>query len=78
MNRRDFNNFQYIINLNDDDYDQWLSDATDEDLQYLQQLFDQRKVQLIEQQLDYIDKVAQVDQSAAEKILNKYMLYGNH
>lgn len=74
MNDYDLNNFKYIMALSPSEYDEWLGTASDDDLAYLQELFDQRKTETHMAILEYEDTLAEFDVSLAQKVLAKYTL----
>ena len=74
MNPYDFKNYEYIMSLSEEQYDEFLNEASDEDLQYLQELIDQRKEELNLSILEYEDKLATLDVSLAASVLRKFML----
>lgn len=74
MNPYDFKNYEYIMSLSEEQYDEFLNEASDEDLNYLQELIDQRKEELNLSILEYEDKLATLDVSLAASVLRKFML----
>ncbi len=46
MNDWDKNNYEYVMSLSEEDYDMFLETASEDDLNYLQELIDQKKVEL--------------------------------
>ena len=55
-------------------YDEFLNTASDDDLAYLQELMDQKKVELQLSIMEHEDKLASLDVSQAQSILRKFML----
>ena len=74
MNDYDLNNYNYVMNLSEEQYDEFLDTASDDDLEYLQELMDQKKAELAMSILEYEDKLASLDVSQAQSILRKFML----
>ena len=74
MNDYDLNNYNYVMNLSEEQYDEFLNTASDDDLAYLQELMDQKKVELQLSIMEYEDKLASLDVSQAQSILRKFML----
>ena len=58
MNDYDLNNYNYVMNLSEEQYDEFLDTASDDDLEYLQELMDQKKAELAMSILEYEDKLA--------------------
>ena len=74
MNDWDKNNYDYIMRLSEEGYDDFLETASDDDLSYLQELMDQKKVELQLSIMEYEDKLASLDTSMAMELLRKFML----
>jgi len=74
MNDWDKNNYDYIMRLSEEGYDEFLETASDDDLSYLQELMDQKKVELQLSIMEYEDKLASLDTSMAQELLRKFML----
>ena len=74
MNDWDKNNYDYIMRLSEEDYDEFLETASDDDLNYLQELMDQKKVELQMNIHEFEDKLAALDVSQAQQFLRKFML----
>lgn len=74
MNPYDLQNYEYIMHLSEEEYDQFLEEASEDDLTYLQELMDQKKAELNLAILEYEDKLASLDVSEAQQLLKKFML----
>jgi hypothetical protein len=74
MNDYDKNNYDYVMSLSEDEYDEFLESASEEDLSYLQELMDQKKVELQMNIHEFEDKLAALDTSMAMELLRKFML----
>ena len=74
MNDYDKNNYDYIMHLSEDEYDEFLETASEDDLNYLQELMDQKKVELQMNIHEFEDKLASLDTSMAMELLRKFML----
>lgn len=74
MNEHDRSNYDYIMRLSDEEFADWMDQASDDDLEYAQELIRIRRVEILEQTLDFEDKLASLDYSQAEKLLKRYML----
>lgn len=74
MNDYDRSNYDYIMRLTDAEFAEWMENASDDDLEYAQELIRIRRVELMESTLDFEDKLASLDYSQAEKLLKRYML----
>ncbi len=73
MNDHDKDNYEYIMSLSEEDYDMFLETASEDDLNYLQEIMDQKKVDLQMSLHEYEDKLAELDTSLAMDVLKKYM-----
>ncbi len=74
MNDWDKNNYDYIMRLSEEDYDEFLETASEDDLNYLQELMDQKKVDLQMSIHEYEDKLSSLDTTMAQELLRKFML----
>ena len=74
MSPYDLQNYEYVMSLSEDEYDQFLEEASEDDLNYLQELMDQKKEELHLSILEYEDKLAALDVSQAQLFLRKFML----
>ena len=74
MNDYDKNNYDYVMSLSEEDYDMFLETASEDDLNYLQELMDQKKVELQMNIHEFEDKLAALDVSQAQQFLRKFML----
>ncbi len=73
MNDYDKNNYEYVMSLSEDEYDMFLETASEDDLNYLQELMDQKKVDLQMNIHEFEDKLSSLDTSLAMDVLKKYM-----
>jgi DNA repair photolyase len=62
------------MSLTEDEYDMFLETASEDDLKYLEELMDQKKVELQMSIHEYEDKLASIDVSQAQQFLRKFML----
>ena len=74
MNDHDRSNYDYIMRLTDEQFAEWMDQASDDDLEYAQELIRIRRVELMESTLDFEDKLANLDQTAALEVLKRFML----
>ena len=74
MNPYDLQNYEYVMGLSEEAYDQFLEEASEDDLTYLQELMDQKKEELNLSIMEYEDKLAGLDVSQAMEALRKFML----
>ncbi len=75
MNDYDKNNYDYVMSLSEEDYDEFLESASEDDLNYLQELMDQKKVELQMNIHEFEDKLASLDVTMAMDVLRKFMLW---
>ena len=74
MSPDDLYNYEYVMSLTDEEYDLFLEESSDDDLEYLQELMDQKKAELNLSIMEYEDKLASLDVSQAQEFLRKFML----
>ena len=74
MNDYDKKNYEYVMSLTEDEYDMFLETASEDDLNYLEELMDQKKVELQMNIHEFEDKLASLDTSMAMELLRKFML----
>ena len=76
MNDWDRNNFEYIMSLSPCEYDSWLDKASDDDRAYLQELYHQRRQELIEQFHEATMAWGEEDVATAAELLQQFTLKG--
>ena len=74
MNDYDKKNYEYVMSLTEDEYDMFLETASEDDLNYLEEIMDQKKVELQMNIHEFEDKLASLDTSMAMELLRKFML----
>ena len=73
MNSRDKENLQFLMNIDEDTFNDWLSKADNDDLEYALQLIRMAKLDLIVKKIEIMDNVSDTTdaKSIIEKIKNK-------
>ncbi|NBR23676.1 MAG: hypothetical protein EBU08_07875 [Micrococcales bacterium] len=72
MNEFDKDNLDFFLKTNQAEFEEWMEQATDQELQYAMQLIRQSRRELVEQELALIDSVN--DTKQASDILKKFTL----
>ena len=72
MNDFDRDNLDFFINGNQEEFDAWADQASDEELQYAMELIRSRRRELIEEELQIFDQVP--DTSQAKEFLKQFTL----
>ena len=76
MNDWDRNNFEYIMSLSPCEYDSWLNQASEDDQAYLQELFHQRRQELLELYDKATMEWGEEDVATASELLQQFTLKG--
>jgi hypothetical protein len=72
MNEFDKDNLDFFLKTNQAEFEEWMEQANDQELQYAMQLIRQSRRELVEQELALIDSVN--DTKQASDILKKFTL----
>jgi len=72
MNEFDKDNLDFFLKTNQAEFEEWMEQANDQELQYAMQLIRQSRRELVEQELALIDSVN--DTKQARDILKKFTL----
>lgn len=72
MNEFDKDNLDFFLKTNQAEFEEWMEQANDQELQYAMQLIRQSRRELVEQELALIDTVN--DTKQASDILKKFTL----
>jgi hypothetical protein len=70
MRKQDRNNLDFIINSTEEEFDQWMEQASDDDIQYALELIAIGKTETIIQEYELFDGVE--DLSIAKIVLNRF------
>ena len=57
MNEYDLNNLGFLMNLSEEDFDLWMNDASDDDIDYALDLIKLAKVQHLMQEFELLDSI---------------------
>lgn len=74
MNSHDLNNLNYILSLNESEFDEWILTLGDDDITYAIEVIQHRRAELALQEARLIDEVE--DMSEAQSVLSKFTLKG--
>ncbi len=69
MNPYDLNNFNYIMSLTDDEFDQWMMTIGDDDISYAIELIQLRRAELDSEAMDIVDDIT--DFTEANSVINR-------
>jgi hypothetical protein len=72
MNDHDRSNLQFIMSLNEKQFDEWYSSISDDDVDYAMELFKQARTELNMHMHEVIDQIE--DTTLAKNVLKKFML----
>jgi hypothetical protein len=75
MTDRDKHNLDFLIHANEEEFDAWISKASDNDIEYALTLIRNRKALIIQEELELTDQVQNCEY--ARVLLTKYQLKGN-
>lgn len=76
MNQRDRENLNFLLTISPDTFDEWVSQADDDDIMYALELIKRARLELTMRQFEAIDEIRDVDsmlkaKEIIEKIKNK-------
>ena len=74
MNDYDRNNLNFIMSLNGDEFEEWASGISDDDIEYAIELIQKARVEMVELQHDFIEEGLDENFTEANAILKKFML----
>jgi hypothetical protein len=69
MNPYDLNNFNYIMSLTDDEFDEWMMTIGDDDISYAIELIQLRRAELDSEAMDIMDDIT--DFTEANSVINR-------
>lgn len=72
MNNFDRDNLDFFLHIDEQEFEEWMEQASDRELQYAMQLIRQSRRELLEQELSLIDTIDDTKQASA--ILKKFTL----
>lgn len=72
MNKHDMDNVNFILSLNEREFDKWANSISQDDLDYAIEIIKARRLELAAEEASYFDEVENV--SEANAILKKFML----
>ena len=75
MTDRDKHNLDFLIHANEEEFDAWISKASDNDIEYALTLIRNRKALIIQEELELTDEVKNCEY--VRVLLTKYQLKGN-
>ena len=72
MNDWDRDNLNFIMNITDEGFDEWLDQADDDDIDYALQLIRMAKAELMIQEMEFTDEISNFAEAAQliERIKN--------
>lgn len=74
MNRHDQDNLNYIMSLDDEQFEAWADEATEDDIKYALEILQTARLERAMQELDILDVLQDCDLSEARAVLEKFML----
>lgn len=77
MNDWDKNNLQFILSLDETQFDEWYSSISDDDAEYAMELLKQARSIVSVQLAELYDEKAEEDLSDAKNVLGRFTLKGS-
>lgn len=78
MNKHDQDNVNFIMSLDDEQFEIWADSATEDDIQYALEILQAARVERMFQEQDLLeellDRIVEADLSEARAVLQKFML----
>jgi len=74
MNKHDQDNLNYIMSLDDEQFEAWASEATDDDIKYALEILQAARVERTMQEHELMDILQDSDLTEARAVLQKFML----
>lgn len=74
MNKHDQDNVNYIMSLDDEQFDAWAESATDDDIKYALEILQAARTERAMQELEFLDVLQDCDLTEARAVLEKFML----
>jgi len=74
MNKHDQDNVNFIMSLNDEQFEAWADEATEDDIQYALEILQTARVERMLQEQDMLDLIADSDLTEARAVLQKFRL----
>lgn len=74
MNKHDRDNLNYIMGLDDEQFDEWADSATDDDIRYALEILKTARVERMVQEQELLDLITNSDLTEARAVLQKFRL----
>ena len=75
MDKHDRDNLQFILSLNDEQFDSWAQEMADDDIKYAMEILRAARLELAEQEQDLVEAGLEDSNFAeANAVLQKFML----
>jgi hypothetical protein len=71
MNDKDLNNLNFILNVDDASFDDWLNQASDDDIDYALQLIQQARKDYTMKELELLD-LEELDLTEANNVISRF------
>lgn len=75
MNEHDRNNVNFIMSLNEQQFDEWANELTDDDIDYAIEIIKMARAELFLEKLALENEHMEEDLSLAKNFLQKYTLH---
>ena len=74
MNDYDRSQLNYIMSLDDKQFEEWADSATDDDIKYALEILQAARVEKTVQEYEFLDNLQDYDLEDARAVLKKFML----
>lgn len=74
MNKHDQDNVNYIMSLDDKQFEAWADSATDDDIKYALEILQTARLEKAMQEHEFLDNLQDYDLDEARAVLQKFML----
>jgi len=74
MNDHDRNNLNYILSLNEGEFEFWLVDLSEDDQLYALDLIRRARLEMLEQEAELLNELTEEDLTLANQVLAKFRL----
>jgi hypothetical protein len=71
MNTADRKNLNFLLSLNDSQFDQFMEDATDDELDYAIELLKKKRTQNLLEEMDLLEQTNQTQHTQAKYVLDQ-------
>lgn len=74
MNKHDRDNLNFIMSLNDEQFEEWASSVPDDDIQYALEIIQAARLEKLVHEHEILDQISESNLSEAKSLLQKFRL----